>query len=475
VRKLQTVQNEAVRVISGSFRTAPREPLHQLLSILPIDLRLDMLTKTYALRLYRLPRASQPLKRLQEPWSEKTAKDLPLPTPQRRSAKTALKWLASRVSARGPRIETFPLIPPNGPHWNNRLTRHPEGHHGVAVLPPGAVVVYCQGVLTAKGTPNGKARGAVAASLHVGNVLWGSTSINLGESVTKSDAQLAAFRPALALADDYLKSHQHEGSVFIFNSTKATVPRYADARTGPDQPTQLDIAWYTDLILRTHANISLRISWFKHEDAPAAYRYTKKMACDAVKKQVNADYEQITINYQRQQAKTEAIREWEDRWYANPRTSLAYRTACTKPPDGKLHPILRIQQKGWMDKPFRSKRKGQLHTAKVSRSTTSTLFRFITGHAFTGEYTARFLGKKLQPLPEDLVACPCGELPQTVEHVLLDCPIHNTARRKHLSARGGVRSLDQLFNKPLLSVGTLRFLEETQACTKPRSLDWDPG
>jgi hypothetical protein len=231
-----------------------------------------MLTKTYALRLYRLPRASQPLKRLQEPWSEKTAKDLPLPTPQRRSAKTALKWLASRVSARGPRIETFPLIPPNGPHWNNRLTRHPEGHHGVAVLPPGAVVVYCQGVLTAKGTPNGKARGAVAASLHVGNVLWGSTSINLGESVTKSDAQLAAFRPALALADDYLKSHQHEGSVFIFNSTKATVPRYADARTGPDQPTQLDIAWYTDLILRTHANISLRISWFKHEDAPAAYR-----------------------------------------------------------------------------------------------------------------------------------------------------------------------------------------------------------
>jgi hypothetical protein len=141
----------------------------------------------------------------------------------------------------------------------------------------------------------------------------------------------------------------------------------------------------------------------------------------------------------------------------------------------KLHPILRIQQKGWMDKPFRFKRKGQLHTAKVSCSTTSTLFRFITGHASTGEYMTCFLGKKLQPLPEDLVACPCGELPQIVEHVLLDCPIHDTARCKHLSVCGGVRSLDQLFNKPLLSVGTLQFLEETQACAKPRSLDWDPG
>jgi hypothetical protein len=157
----------------------------------------------------------------------------------------------------------------------------------------------------------------------------------------------------------------------------------------------------------------------------------------------------------------EAISKWEERWHANRRTSLAYRTACTKPPDGKLHPILHIQQKGWMDKPFHSKRKGQLHKAKVSRSTTSTLFTFITGHAFTGEYVARFLGKKLQPLPEELAACPCGELPQTVEHVLLDRPIHNVARLKHLNARGRVRSLDQLFNKPLLSVGTLQFLEKS--------------
>jgi hypothetical protein len=170
VRKLQTVQNEAVRIISGSFRTAPHEPLQQLLSILPIDLRLEMLTKTYALRLYRLPRASQPLKRLQEPWSERTANDLPIPTPQRKSAKTALKWLASRVPAGGPRIETFPNTPPNGPSWNNRLTRHPEGHQGMAaVLPPGAVAVYCQGTLTAKGSPTGRARGTAAASLHQQN------------------------------------------------------------------------------------------------------------------------------------------------------------------------------------------------------------------------------------------------------------------------------------------------------------------
>ena len=46
-----------------------------------------------------------------------------------------------------------------------------------------------------------------------------------------------------------------------------------------------------------------------------------------------------TIDYQRQQAKAEALRKWEERWHAGPRTFLAYRTACTKPPDGKLHDI----------------------------------------------------------------------------------------------------------------------------------------
>jgi len=53
VKKLQLVQNEAVRVIAGAFRTTPRESLHQLLTILPMDLRLDMLTQNAALRLYR--------------------------------------------------------------------------------------------------------------------------------------------------------------------------------------------------------------------------------------------------------------------------------------------------------------------------------------------------------------------------------------------------------------------------------------
>ncbi len=62
VKKLQTVQNKAVRVIAGAFRTAPHEPLHQLLSILPMDLRLSMLTQNTTLWLYKVSKESQLLR-----------------------------------------------------------------------------------------------------------------------------------------------------------------------------------------------------------------------------------------------------------------------------------------------------------------------------------------------------------------------------------------------------------------------------
>lgn len=68
VKKLQVVQNEAVRIISGTFRTAPREPLHHLLTILPMDVRLTLLLKNTALRLYKVPKEGQLLLRLGGAW-----------------------------------------------------------------------------------------------------------------------------------------------------------------------------------------------------------------------------------------------------------------------------------------------------------------------------------------------------------------------------------------------------------------------
>ena len=107
---------------------------------------------------------------------------------------------------------------------------------------------------------------------------------------------------------------------------------------------------------------------------------------------------------------------------------------------------------------------------KFSHLTLSTFYRFVTGHAFTGEYTQRFYPQHTQ----EQIACPCGAQIQTIEHVLLQCPLHAATRQKHLTANGRPRTLPQLFDKPEHTLATLHFLKETGACAKPRAR-WEPG
>jgi hypothetical protein len=95
VKKLQTVQDEAVRVIAGAFHTIPCNLLHQLLTILPIDIRLEMLTQNMVLRLYRVSSDSQLLKCLRGDWYTAQPHDPPLPALNNHGLCSTLCSLAS--------------------------------------------------------------------------------------------------------------------------------------------------------------------------------------------------------------------------------------------------------------------------------------------------------------------------------------------------------------------------------------------
>ena len=68
INMLQRVQNEMVKLVTGSFRTAPQEALLHITRMLPMRHYIEKLTHTSALRLYRLPWASQLLRRLGPDW-----------------------------------------------------------------------------------------------------------------------------------------------------------------------------------------------------------------------------------------------------------------------------------------------------------------------------------------------------------------------------------------------------------------------
>ncbi|KAH9954951.1 hypothetical protein BC827DRAFT_1348032, partial [Russula dissimulans] len=92
------------------------------------------------------------------------------------------------------------------------------------------------------------------------------------------------------------------------------------------------------------------------------------------------------------------------------------------PPDGRPHPTFTHtkaqRHPGGHRRVPRTPTHHQPAESHLSRHTTSTLYRIITGHAFIGAYTQRFYP---QHTPAQ-IACQCGETIQTVEHVLRDCP-----------------------------------------------------
>jgi hypothetical protein len=114
MKKVQLVFNEGVKVISGAFRTAPQEPLHEILRVLPARHFLEKLIHTSALRLYRVPRGSQLLSCLGHEWdsSVQTGTDWVLPGPltvtsrngsgRSKQRPTALEALGARVPAEAP-------------------------------------------------------------------------------------------------------------------------------------------------------------------------------------------------------------------------------------------------------------------------------------------------------------------------------------------------------------------------------------
>jgi hypothetical protein len=81
---------------------------------------------------------------------------------------------------------------------------------------------------------------------------------------------------------------------------------------------------YTDQILTTHADCSIRVSWFRQDNAQEPYRRVKGLALEAIKGLLNPDAKPHTINYQRERGKKEATRKWEEHWHENQCSSLAY-------------------------------------------------------------------------------------------------------------------------------------------------------
>ena len=118
INTLQSIQNEMVKMVMGSFRTAPQEALLHITRMLPMRHYIEKLTHTSVLQLYRLPWASQLLCWLGPDWHVLGHGDFPMVVThssvkhgRRNQCPTVLEALTTRVPSWGPRVNLKVIAP----------------------------------------------------------------------------------------------------------------------------------------------------------------------------------------------------------------------------------------------------------------------------------------------------------------------------------------------------------------------------
>jgi hypothetical protein len=281
--------------------------------------------------------------------------------------------------------------------------------------------------------------------------------------VTEADASLRTLHTGLNILTYFLGNlaTRKENFITILIPSTAAINRALDASPHEGQKKSISVLRKLSDIFEAYPNTNIVFVWLPRKAPFVGFKRAKQLALEAIRTANTANIiKPHTITSQKKATKDAAITAWTEKWHQSPHTSKVYQTALTLPPDGKTHHTFRPPPGNTPEE----------QPDKFSRLTHSTFYRFVTGHAFTGEYTQRFFSKHTA----EQVACQCGEPIQTVEHVLFHCPTFAAARRRHLTVNGRPRSFPQLLENPERVQSLLRFLEETRACNKPRA-EWELG
>ena len=479
VKKLQAVQNEGIRIIAGAFRTAPREALHEHLRIFPMHIRLTMLTKTSALRLYRLPKESQLLCRLGQEWHKPDPEDLPSPVPttNRTAGKkrpSPLEALANRVPANGPRCNELAVAPWEATNWGPRLAFiprqndvSPQGRRVALRMiteerDPAVALVHVVGLITNKNRQDGKMVGAAAATIPIS---WHDGSnhdqaYELGEGVSQYDVDAFGISLAGRAILSYLNAGGRARRFIILSRSQAAISGIANPNSRAIQEHALNFAHMYNQILSTFDDAFISVEWSPADTRLPGYCQANFRAQQECAQPTHDEIEVrnvLSATYQKQKTRAEAFEQWAKEWHTKPRNSIAYRLSLPKPPDGRNHPLWATATKAEFP---------------PSRSTFCTALRLAVGHSFTAEYTRRFK-KDFQPLD---VICECGQEERTIIHIIFDCPLLQSARDAAQINSNRLRpNIYDLFSTPSGAQQLFQFLERAPAAHKPSKSPWLPG
>src|SRR6266702_2507512 len=498
INMLQKVQNEGVKVITGAFCTAPRKALLHIARMLPMRHHLEKLTYTSALRLYRVPRASQLLRRLGLEWYAPRPGDLPLPAPTNRPGPrhrpTVLEALAARIPSDGPRVNTTAVAPWEVPAWASRTSymgvTNPERrrawtrdlNRSIEGLSIG--IIHAVGTLTNIGRDDGVVVGSAAASFSIAGSAWTGNAWTLGRSMTQFDVDAFSIaKAAESLAVCYANEVATPDLFYIISNSAPALQAVRNPRNTKAHDHALMFHQSLTTLCLNHRNVQVILLWAPEDHNSEGRGVAHGLAAEACRHGRREDLKRImSAAYQKDLARQQVFINWgmewrvgrgilergdcgEKTWVYNNAPPLAppsfHRAhTLTRPPNGGSHPLWRAATAREKDDKGR-----QTGPPLYSRRTTSTALRLAVDHAFTGTYVIRFWPKD----PEENSACPCGCLFRTDLHILYDCPHFGAARHISRMVYNGTPTPYHALYRSTNSHRLLAFLQISGALFKPET------
>jgi hypothetical protein len=505
VKNLQQVQNEMVKVITGSFHTAPRETLLQIMHMLPMRHFLEKLTYTSALRLYRLPSKSQLLQRLGPAWHSMDQYNRPLPVQRTGHGNhltllpegvdqpvnswilcpTVLEALAQRVPSWGPRVNIVAVSPWEVPNWAANLTYmgvvRPHTRKAwirdLTISCDGwnAMIIHTAACITTRVVCDLTEVGSAATSYSVGNGLLNVHSWTIGSELTQFDADAYAIvRMAETLAEYYTEEVIPPVNFFLLSNNASVLQAVKNPCSVKAHAAALRFHKALTLLMLRHRQVSYFLVWAPADD----YLEGHNMAVEAAKQASwglppdGMDRIQ-SASFQKSRARQKAFLAWEHEfelerclaqfrlhWTGDSGEGHTHREKIiTEPPSTNNHLL-------WVAATDikRDKHGCKTHRPLYSRRTTSTAVQLAVDHAFTGSYAKRFRPSD----PVETTACICGATLRTPTHLIRECLRHYQVRvNAGIQSHMRMLTLEQLHATTKKAHQLLRFIAEGKVAFRP--------
>jgi hypothetical protein len=504
VKSLQQVQNEMVKVVTGSFHTAPRETLLQITRMLPMCHFLKKLTYTSTLRLYRLPCQSQLLQRLGPSWHPMDQVNLLLlvqrtgygnhltllpegvdqPVNSRILHPTVLEALTQRVPSWGPRVDIVAVCPWEVPNWVANLT-----YMGV-VCPHtwkawirdlmiscegwNTMIIHTAACITTCVVCDLTEVGGAAASYSVGNGPLNMHSWTIGSELTQFDADAFAIaRTAETLAEYYTEEVIPPVNFFLLSNNTLALQVVKNPRSVKAHAVALHFHKALTLLTMRHRQVSYFLVWAPADDSLEGHN----MAVEAAKKASwrlppdGMDHIQSAA-FQKSRPRQRAFLAWKHEfglehclaqfrlcWTGDSGEGHAHREKIiTEPPSTSNHPLWVAASDMEKDENGRKK----CHPL-YSRHTTSAAIQLAVDHMFTGSYAKRFRPAD----PPETLACQCRAALRTPSHLIRECLCHYQARvNTGIQSHMCTLTLEQLHSSTKKAHQLLKFISEGKVAFK---------